>query len=480
MYIWPQITRTGNHPLFIPRMNSKHYNEPSVFTPENLLREARRQKHIKNCKVPEVCVLDPDGDLVAYLLKTKQAVLNECWACYHTKLYTVKQHGQEFGVLGCAVGSSFAVLVAEQLFVSGCKTLLSITSAGIINPEKHHSRFVLIEEAIRDEGTSFHYMPPSETSLINRELLNKLTSYYQKTNLSINTGISWTTDAPYRETQTAIEEAKESGVTCVEMEAAALYAFATAKNRHVVCFAHLTNTMAQTEGDFEKGEEMGSLDTLELIRHTINVVSEGAARHWDTIYALKQSNEVSWTQEIPKTSLEFIHSFNLPKSAKIIDVGGGNSKLVDHLLAEGFENITVLDISAPALERSKKRLGANAQKVNWIVSDITTFKPDTTFDVWHDRAAFHFLTTADQIAKYMGVLKKVVTGFVVIGTFSDKGPEKCSGLPVKQYSEKTLSTLLQDDFDKLRCITENHTTPFNTLQNFLFCGFKRKERGNEH
>lgn len=452
---------------------NKHHNEPSVFTPENLLREARRQKNIDNCNVPDVCVLDPDGDLVNYLIKTNQATINKCWACYHTKLYNVKQKDFEFAILGCAVGASFAVLIAEQLFASGCKTLISVTSAGIINPTKNNSKFVLIEQAFRDEGTSYHYLPPSEPSNINPDLLDNLMSYYHKTCLSIEAGISWTTDAPYRETQTAIDEAKRLKAVCVEMEAAALYAFAKAKNKNVVCFAHLTNTMAQSEGDFEKGEEMGSLCTLKLIRDTVRAITQANRYYWNDIYSVKQSHEVSWTQEVPKTSLDFIHSFGLPKTAKVIDIGGGDSKLVDFLLDEGFENITVLDISEKALERAKQRLGDKAGKVNWVVSDITDFQPDTTFDVWHDRATFHFLTSKEQVAKYMDTARKAVTGYLTIGTFSENGPKKCSGLDTKQYNEETLTAELQNGFDKIRCITEDHVTPFNTTQNFLFCSFKR-------
>ena len=274
-------------------MDKKQYNEPSLFTPENLLREARRQKNIKDCKVPEVCVLDPDGDLVEYLIRTGQTEINECWACYHTKLYSVTQNGFQFAVVGCGVGSSFAVLIAEQLFVSGCKMLISVTSAGVINPTKKNSKFILIEQALRDEGTSYHYLPASEKSIINPALLNTLTSFYNKTNLSIETGISWTTDAPYRETQSAIDEAQQQNAVCVEMEAAALYAFAKAKNKDVICFAHLTNTMAQTEGDFEKGEEMGSLDTLELIYQTMRAITQNNKEYWDEIYSTKQSNQVS-------------------------------------------------------------------------------------------------------------------------------------------------------------------------------------------
>lgn len=255
-------------------MYKKHYNEPSLFTPENLLREARRQKNIKDCKVPNVCVLDPDGDLVEYLIRTKQAEINKCWACYHTKLYSVRQSGFEFAILGCGVGASFAVLIAEQLFASGCNVLISVTSAGIINPTKSNSKFVLIEQSLRDEGTSYHYLPPSEKSTINPVLLESLTSFYNQTNLSIEIGISWTTDAPYRETQNAIDNAKKLHAVCVEMEAAALYAFAKARNKNVICFAHLTNSMAQKEGDFEKGEEMGSLDTLKLIYQTIKGIGQ--------------------------------------------------------------------------------------------------------------------------------------------------------------------------------------------------------------
>jgi trans-aconitate methyltransferase len=197
--------------------------------------------------------------------------------------------------------------------------------------------------------------------------------------------------------------------------------------------------------------------------------------HWDTVYKTKNPDQVSWTQEVPKTSLDFIHSFDLKKNAKIIDIGGGDSKLADHLLDEGFENITVLDISAQALEKAKQRLGDRAEKINWIVSDITEFKPDTIFDVWHDRATFHFLTTGNQVAKYLDTARNSVSGFLAIGTFSDNGPEKCSGLPIKQYSEEKLTAELQNGFDKIKCITEDHKTPFDTTQNFLFCSFKRHQ-----
>ncbi len=197
--------------------------------------------------------------------------------------------------------------------------------------------------------------------------------------------------------------------------------------------------------------------------------------HWETVYETKNPNEVSWTQEVPKTSLDFIFSFGVKKDAKIIDIGGGDSKLVDYLLKEGFENITVLDISEKALEKAKNRLGDQAKKVNWVISDITEFEPNTTFDIWHDRATFHFLTTPEQVKKYMDTARKSVSGYITIGTFSENGPTKCSGLEIKQYSEQTLTNELKNGFDKIRCVTENHTTPFNTTQNFLFCSFKRQK-----
>ncbi|MCD6012457.1 MAG: Methyltransferase type 12 [Flavipsychrobacter sp.] len=202
---------------------------------------------------------------------------------------------------------------------------------------------------------------------------------------------------------------------------------------------------------------------------------EKRKEHWETVYSNKQPHEVSWTQECPATSLNFIHSFDLPKTAQIIDVGGGDSKLVDYLLDEGYENVTVLDISEKALDRAKARLGEKAVKVKWIASDITEFQPDDYYDVWHDRATFHFLTTHEQIARYLDIAKQAVHGYLTIGTFSDNGPKKCSGLEIKQYTESQLQTELANGFQKIRCITEDHVTPFNTVQNFLFCSFKRRE-----
>jgi len=196
--------------------------------------------------------------------------------------------------------------------------------------------------------------------------------------------------------------------------------------------------------------------------------------HWENVYDTKLPNEVSWTQEKPETSLQLIANCKLPKTAKIIDIGGGDSNLVDYLLEQGFENITVLDISEKAIEKAKFRLGKLSEKVKWIVSDITEFKPDTKYDIWHDRATFHFLTSTEQINIYLSLVEKWVAKFLIIGTFSDKGPTKCSGLEIKQYTETTLEKQFYSEFEKVNCINQDHKTPFETIQNFVFCVFKKR------
>ena len=157
-------------------------------------------------------------------------------------------------------------------------------------------------------------------------------------------------------------------------------------------------------------------------------------KHWEQIYQTKQLSEVSWYQPTPDTSLKFFEQFNIPKEAKIIDVGGGDSLLVDHLLERGYENITVLDISESALARAKLRLGERASLVKWIIADAATFKPTGQYDFWHDRAAFHFLTQEDEIGDYINTVQQSITpsGILVIGTFSEQGPKKCSGIEIKQ------------------------------------------------
>jgi purine-nucleoside phosphorylase len=247
-------------------MLDKRYTEPSVFTPENLLREARRQKSIAVGEVPRVCILDPDGDVVEHLGETGRLSVSPHWACYHTVLNKFTHEGVCFGIVGCAVGSSFAVLVAEQLFASGCELLISVTSAGIVARRPPDAPFMLITSALRDEGTSVHYAPANKFSRLDDRLEALLSPVLRE--VGVTSGASWTTDAPYRETASAIEQARSLGITCVEMEAAALYAFAQAREKQVVCLAHLTNTMAQDEDDFEKGEANGSLEALRIIAKT--------------------------------------------------------------------------------------------------------------------------------------------------------------------------------------------------------------------
>ncbi|CAG0969394.1 hypothetical protein PLCT2_01257 [Planctomycetaceae bacterium] len=248
-----------------PILSNKVHQAPSVFTPENLLREARRQKSIPAGTVPAICVLDPDGDIVQHLIDTGQAQRNPCWACYHTTMYNFTRGGLEYGLIGNVVGAAFAVLVAEELFVSGCQLLISMTSAGQITPIGQPPYFILIERALRDEGTSYHYLPPAPYSEINRRLLDRVGDEVRSSSISITRGATWTTDAPFRETEAAIEHARSEGILGVEMEAAALYAFAEAQSKDVICFAHVTNQMGNVENDFEKGAAQGSLDALHVI-----------------------------------------------------------------------------------------------------------------------------------------------------------------------------------------------------------------------
>lgn len=197
--------------------------------------------------------------------------------------------------------------------------------------------------------------------------------------------------------------------------------------------------------------------------------------HWEKVYQTKKFSEVSWYQPTPQTSLEFIADLGIGRDAAIIDVGGGDSLLADHLLQHGYVDITILDISEAAINRAKKRLGKDAEKINWVISDILEFSSDKKFDCWHDRAAFHFLTTEEQIKTYLQIAGKHISekGRMVMGTFSTTGPEMCSGLPVKQYSEQTLSVQLKKWFEKIKCITIDHITPVQKIQNFLFCSFKK-------
>ena len=197
--------------------------------------------------------------------------------------------------------------------------------------------------------------------------------------------------------------------------------------------------------------------------------------HWEKIYQTKSLQEVSWFQPKPETSLNFFNEFKIAKDAKIIDIGGGDSLLVDHLLDLGYTDITVLDISEAALTKAKTRLGNKAGLVKWIEADAATFVSNVQYDFWHDRAAFHFLTSAQEIEHYLQTVQQSISpnGILVMGTFSEQGPTKCSGIQIKQYSEKSMSDLLTDFFEKIKCITVDHRTPFETIQQFIFCSFRK-------
>jgi len=247
-----------------PILADKHWETDAVFRPENLLREARRQKGLPAEPVPDVCVLDPDGDIVRHLRQSGRGRRMDTWACYHTALWRYDQDGRTVGVIGCAVGASFAVLLAEQLFASGCKLLISVTSAGQITAHGPPPYFVLIDRALRDEGTSYHYLPPSDYADADPALIARVAEGLKGLPEPVHIGASWTTDAPYRETDAAIAAAAR-GILAVEMEAAALYAFARREGRAVVCFAHVTNQMAQDHGDFEKGGDEGVAASLAVI-----------------------------------------------------------------------------------------------------------------------------------------------------------------------------------------------------------------------
>lgn len=248
-----------------PLLDNKNPSAPSVFQPAALLREARRQKGLPNVDVPAICILDPDGDIVRRLRKEGRSKPFEGWPCYHTQLDAFELAGQTVGVVGCAVGAPFAVLVAEELFECGCRLLLSITSAGQIVSAGPTPYFVVIDRALRDEGTSYHYAAASEYGEADPALVAMADNALKTAGVRALIGPTWTTDAPFRETAEAIEAAKQRDILAVEMEAAALYAFAKARKAKVLCIAQVTNTMGQSALDFEKGEADGTADALAVL-----------------------------------------------------------------------------------------------------------------------------------------------------------------------------------------------------------------------
>lgn len=199
-------------------------------------------------------------------------------------------------------------------------------------------------------------------------------------------------------------------------------------------------------------------------------------KHWENIYQTKELKEVSWYQPTPKTSLDFIKELNVPTTARIIDIGGGDSFLVDYLLELGYQDVSVLDISETAIEKAKQRLGRKAKNVKWIVTDITTFKPTEKYDLWHDRATFHFLTSEQDISIYLNTAQQSIkpNGFLIVGAFSEEGPKKCIGIDIRQYSETSMTQCFENLFTKIKCNVVDHKTPFDTTQNFIFCSFKKE------
>jgi uridine phosphorylase len=253
-----------------PLLDNKDPSSPSVFRPAALLREARRQKGLTDVEVPAVCILDPDGDMMRRLRKEGRSKPFEGWPCYHTQLDAFAMAGQTVGIIGCAVGAPFAVLIAEELFASGCRFLLSLTSAGQITRSGPTPYFVIINRALRDEGTSYHYASPSDYADADADLVARAVAALGKGKQPFFVGPTWTTDAPFRETTAAIEAARSKGALAVEMEAAALYAFARASGAAVLCLAHVTNAMGQAGEDFEKGEADGTADALAVLEAIIS------------------------------------------------------------------------------------------------------------------------------------------------------------------------------------------------------------------
>lgn len=240
------------------------HDHASVFLPESMLRETRRQRGLAPGEVPPVCVLDPDGD-IARSLQAHRGRKSSTWACYHSEMWESEVDSTAIGVVGCAVGAPYAVLVAEQCFASGCRLLISITSAGQIADDLPGQGYILIDRALRGEGTSHCYLPPAAVVEADPVLIDRAAAGLESVDLDIRRGMTWTTDAPYRETRQAVDLARESGAPAVEMEAAALYALSRARSLPIICLAHVTNKLGQIDGDFEKGSSSGFDEAMRII-----------------------------------------------------------------------------------------------------------------------------------------------------------------------------------------------------------------------
>lgn len=251
------------------------HHEPSIFHPARLLRAARRQRGLVDGVVPAVCLLDPDGDVVRTLQRTERARRSATWACYHTELWETAVAGQPVGVIGNAVGAPFAVLVAEELFAAGCQLVVSVTSAGQLDHSLVLPATILVERAWRGEGTSYAYLPAADVVNGDAVLLTAVAEELARAGIAAIRGGTWTTDAPFRETRSAVVAATAAGLAAIDMETAGLYAFSQACRVPILCFALVTNQMAQTSGDFEKGPGDGVAHVLALVA--------AAIRAWNTI-----------------------------------------------------------------------------------------------------------------------------------------------------------------------------------------------------
>ena len=254
-------------------------SETPVFTAANLLEAARIRKGLPKVAVPAGCLLNFDGELVQYLTATGRAIEETGWPCFHTRLFRWRAGNAEYGVIGGTIGAPFAVLVAEELFATGCKALISISSAGLIAENLAPPFFLLIERALRDEGTSHHYLPPGRFAAPDPGLVSFVERRLADFPATVRKGASWTTDAPFRETERLIASRRSEGIVSVEMEAAALLAMGEALRRPVLCLAHVTNAMATRTEDFEKGGDQGLTTAFSLCSRALDAVLEYSTKN---------------------------------------------------------------------------------------------------------------------------------------------------------------------------------------------------------
>ena len=244
-------------------------SETPVFTAANLLEAARIRKGLRKINVPAGCLLDFDGELVEHLAEAGMVREETAWPCFHTRLFLWQAENAQYGVIGGTIGAPFAVLIAEELFALGCRALVSISSAGLIDDRFTPPFFLLIERALRDEGTSCHYDRPDRYAEADSSLIAAVQNRMTGLSIPVHTGPSWTTDAPFRETERIIASRRREGIVSVEMEAAALLTLGKVLGKPVVCLAHVTNTMATRTEDFEKGGESGKKDALKVCERAL-------------------------------------------------------------------------------------------------------------------------------------------------------------------------------------------------------------------